>query len=72
MGNSLFPGQTKQFGNEWVVSHRLHPVVLLVEDSEITLHEADQPGVAVDFADANVLTGEDGAQVDLLGPVPTR
>ena len=38
----------------------------MIEVSEIVLHEGDEPDLVVDLLDADVLTGEDGGEVDFL------
>ena len=38
----------------------------MVEEAQIILHEADQPDLVLDLLDADLLTGEDRAEVDLL------
>ena len=47
------------------MSHWLHPVLILVEESQIILQEADLPDFVVDLAHAHELAGEDVAEVDL-------
>ena len=37
----------------------------MIEVSEVVLHERDEPDFVVDLLDADVLTGKDGAEVDL-------
>jgi hypothetical protein len=37
----------------------------VVKEPEVVVHEADQPDFFVDLFDSNVLTGEDGREVDL-------
>ena len=38
----------------------------MIEVAEIVLHKADEPYVVGDLQDADILAGEDGAEVDLL------
>ncbi|HEY1615292.1 MAG TPA: hypothetical protein VGF97_16545 [Rhizomicrobium sp.] len=41
------------------------PASLIVEVSEIVMHEADEPDSVVGLPDADILAGEDGAEIDL-------
>ena len=38
----------------------------MIEETEVVLHEADEPDVVADLLDTDVLPGEHGAEVDLL------
>jgi hypothetical protein len=38
----------------------------VIEVAEVVAHEADEPDFVIDLLDSHLLTGEDGAQVDLL------
>ena len=38
----------------------------MIEVAEIVAHEADEPNLVADLLDADALTGEDGAEIDLL------
>ena len=38
---------------------------LVVEESQIVVHESDEPDALVDLLDAHVLAGEHGAEIDL-------
>ena len=38
----------------------------MIEESQVVLHEGDEPELVADLPHADVLTGEDGAEVDLL------
>ena len=38
-----------------------------IEEAQVVVHKADQPDFLRHFLDADVLTGEDGAQVDFSG-----
>lgn len=40
--------------------------LLQVDVSKIIVEEGDEPGVVVDLLDADLLTGEDGAEVHLV------
>jgi hypothetical protein len=44
----------------------LQGLLLQVEVTEIVVHEACEPNSLVDLLDAELLTGEDGRDVDLL------
>ena len=55
MGNTLAPNG---FG-----AHSTRQA-LIVEEAEVVVHEANQPDVLGDFAHADVLAGEDRAEVD--------
>jgi hypothetical protein len=44
----------------------LQGLLLQVEVTEIVVHEACEPNALVDLLDAELLTGEDGRDVDLL------
>ncbi len=37
----------------------------MVEEPQVVVHEADQPDFFVDLFDADVLTGEDGGEINL-------
>ena len=50
------------------MSHRLHPVLGLVKEAEIIVHEADEPDLVGDLSYPHILAGEDGAEVDLAPP----
>jgi len=41
------------------------PAGLVVEVSEIVMHEADEPNAVVGLLDSDVLAGKDGAEIDL-------
>ena len=38
----------------------------MVEIAQVVVHKADQPDVVADLLDADVLPGEDAAEIDLL------
>jgi integrase len=42
----------------------------VIEVAEIIVHEADEPNLAADLFDADALTGEDQAEIDLV-PIET-
>jgi hypothetical protein len=44
---------------------RFEPAGLVVEVSQVVVHEADGPDVVVGLVDSNLLAGEDRAEVDL-------
>jgi hypothetical protein len=44
----------------------------MVEGPQVVVHEADQPDFFIDFFDADILTGEHGALIDLREPKHTR
>ena len=37
----------------------------MIEETQVVVHKADEPDLVSDLPDADVLTGEDGAEVDL-------
>ena len=41
------------------------PTGLVVEVSQIVVHEGDEPDSVVGLADADILAGEDGTEIDL-------
>lgn len=43
---------------------RFEPAGLVVERSQIAVHEADEPDAVVNLSDADGLAGEDGAEID--------
>ena len=45
--------------------------LLQIDITEIVLHEADEPDAVIDFFDADGLTGQAGAEIDLL-PIKTE
>ena len=44
----------------------LQPAGLVVEVPQVMIHESDEPNVVAHLFDADVLTGEDGTEIDLL------
>jgi hypothetical protein len=44
-----------------------HHLCFEIEESDIVLHEADQPDIVLLFLDADVLSGKDLAQIDFPG-----
>jgi hypothetical protein len=40
--------------------------LLQIDIAKIVVHEADEPNVLADLLEADALTGEDGAEIDLL------
>jgi hypothetical protein len=42
------------------------PARLIVEVSQIIVHEADEPNALVDFPDAELLSGQHGGDIDFL------
>ena len=36
----------------------------MVEEAQVVIHEADEPDSIADFLDPDILTGEDGAEID--------
>ena len=45
---------------------RFESTCLIVEVSQIIVHEADEPDVLVDLFDSDFLAGEDLAEIDLV------
>ncbi|PYR34296.1 MAG: hypothetical protein DMF89_16055 [Acidobacteria bacterium] len=50
------------------VFNRFSPTRLIVEIPQIVLHEGDEPDALADLRHADVLAGEDVAEVDLASP----
>jgi hypothetical protein len=42
----------------------------VIEEAEVVVHEADEPDFVSDLLDADVLTGEDLAEIDLAAADP--
>jgi hypothetical protein len=65
MGYGLFRRQGNTLGPK--VSDGLQSACLIVEVSQIVVHEGDEPDALVELFDSDHLAGEDLAQVDLAG-----
>ena len=37
----------------------------MIEEPQVVIHKADQPDFIANFLDPDILTGEDGAEIDL-------
>jgi len=45
---------------------RLEPAGFIVEESEVVVHEGDEPDLLVDLLDADLPSGEDGAEAHFV------
>lgn len=50
------------------MAHRLHPVLGKVKESQVIMHEADEPDLVSDFSYPHALAREDDTQVDFAPP----
>src|ERR1700726_2097978 len=69
-----FASATAPFGGHDRIQHfwpegvfkRFEPAGLVIEVTEIVIHEADEPDLLAHLFDAHLLPGEHGAEVDFL------
>jgi len=64
MGDSLFRAQRQHFRSKRILD-RFQPTRLIIKIAQVVVHEGDEPDALADLRHADVLAGEDVAEIHL-------